>query len=368
MLKNKYFILIFLLLVIGLNVRAQQLVYDLRQDWVYYNPDQHGFLPVNEQAMEIKVISFKLAFPEFNQFYLNLSVSEKSYLFYRTKLIATIPKKGLNLKVDSLKNALHDEAPYLTVFGEHLLPGLSTEIRTQPVLIKQSNTYQPITYANALSNFFYIAITVVLVFFITLRTIFPDLSSQYLRYQRAIRPKTIDELIYKIQFLSYPNILFILFLSLTFGFEIFSFIYLYPGSVTFLDLNVGMLPFKKQIISWLGISGLVFIMLVLKYLLTIFIASIFSLKVSQIHFASSLRLLLIIAFTLLIMLVVQFLNLPMIPVSVDWTVLLVLVLIMEIILFLKLSLVTTHTLIYIIVYLCATELLPMALFIKIITG
>lgn len=75
--KFKPQILTLVFFVVAMNVSAQQLVYDLRQEWVYFSAENQGFLPLDEQNLQNKVISFKLVDAEFDQFYLSLVVLKR---------------------------------------------------------------------------------------------------------------------------------------------------------------------------------------------------------------------------------------------------------------------------------------------------
>ena len=366
--KLKRQILTLCLLAMTMHVSAQQLVYDLRQEWVYYSPENQGFLPLDEQNLENKVISFKLADPEFGQFYLSFVVTEKSYLFYGPKLFATLPAGITNFRIDSLRNALGDKQPLITIYGNKLLPQLITQVRTQPLTLDRVSSFQPIRFANEFSNFFYLCATLLLAIFVILKSQFSELAEQYLLFQRTFRVKTIDELIYKIPYLRTPNILFIGFMSLMIGFSTLSFMYFYPEEILFLGIHPGVSTFWILLLNWVKISGLILILIVMKYFLTITMSSLFALNIANIHFASSLRLLLSFSFMLMFLTLVQYFLIGLAPLAIYLLIILLSLLTIQVILFLKLTLVTTHTLLYIIVYLCATEIIPIVLLFKILTS
>lgn len=366
--KYKRQILTLCILAIAMHASAQQLVYDLRQEWIYFSPENKGFLPFDEQNLQNKVISFRLADPEFNQFYLSIFVIEKSYLFYGTKLIATIPAGVTNLKIDSLRNTLGDRQPFITIYGHKLLPQLITEVRTQPLSPGKVLSYQPIRYVNEFSNFFYFSATLIFLLFVFLKTQFSELAGQYLLFQRTFKVKTIDELIYKIPYLRFPNIFFIAIISSMVGFATLSFMYFYPEQILFLGINPSVSTFWILILNWIEISGLVLILTILKYFLTIAMSSLFSLNIANIHFASSLRLLLSFSFLLMFLTLILYFLIGLLSLPIYLLIILLAILSMQLILFFKLSLVTTHTLLYIIVYLCATEIIPIIVLFKILTS
>ena len=228
--------------------------------------------------------------------------------------------------------------------------------------------YQPIQFANDFSNFFYLCATIIFLVFVILKTQFVEIADQYLLFQRTFKVKTIDELIYKIPYLGIPNILFIGFISLMLGFISLTFMYFYPEEILFLDINPGVSSFWILIFNWLEISIMILALIVLKYFLTIAMSSLFSLNIAKIHFASSLRLLLAFSLMLMLLTLLDYFLIGMIPLPIYLIIFLLGIITIQVILFLKLSLVTTHTLLYIIVYLCATELIPIVLLFKILTS
>lgn len=362
------FLLAIVLLFSAAQISAQQIVYDLNQDWVYFNNEHGGFLPVEEHDLENKTISFNLSDSEFDKFYLTIAVRHKAYLFYRTKLLTTLPVGISSYRIDSLKHLIDDQEPFITIYGDKLLPGLTTEVRTNYVEGSALLAYQPIRFANNFSNFFYLAITLIVVFFVILKVQFPELTGQYLLVNRVFRFRTIDESIYKIQYLGFPNNLFIVFMSLVLSLLLVSFMFFFPGKLHFMDINPGASSFPVLVITWVEMFLVILVFFILKYFLTILMSSTFALKVENIHYASSLRFIMIISLAMLLLVIVEIIMVGVIPEPVFWLVFGMAIIIMEVILFFKLTLVSSHTLLYIITYLCATEIIPMVFLFKLVTA
>ena len=364
----KLYLLAFVLALVSTQMHAQQIVYDLKQDWVYFSNEHGGFLPVGEQDLQKRIISFKLSDSEFDKFYLTIAVHHKAYLFHRTNLLATLPVGISSYRIDSLKQLIDESSPFLTIYGEKLLPELTTEVRARSLRSSERAVYQPIRFANNFSNFFYLAVTLIVVFFVFLKTQFPELAGQYLLVHRVFRIRTIEESIYKIQYLGFPNNLFIAFISLVLSLLLMSFMYFFPGQLHFMDINPGASSFWVLVISWLEIFLVILVLFILKYFLTILLSSTFELKIDNIHFASSLRFLMFLSLLMLGLTIIEILMVGVIPEPIFWVVFILAVVIMEVILFFKLTLVTSHTLLYIIIYLCATELIPLVFLFKLVTA
>jgi hypothetical protein len=352
----------------SLSINGQQLVRDLAQDWLEYNVDERGFLPVDEQKLETGIINFSLATQELDPFYLVIGVREEATLFYKDELLATLHPGYTSFRIDSLKSALHDNQPFLAIYGKQLLPYLKTAVYTQPIRSPKMEIYEPVRFANAFSNFVYTSSTIILLFFVLLKVRLPEITEQYLLVQRSLRLKTIDELIYKIAYLKLPNIWFLVFIASLYGFATSIFMYFYPNELLFFGWNPLSFNYGSLLVFWFLVTFVIFIGIVLKYLLTAIIAALFGLNITNVHYASSLRLILLLGLVLASLGFGQFVLQINVNEMVYWIILILSLVIIEVILFFKLTLVTSHTLLYIIVYLCATEIIPVVFLFKLYTA
>ena len=374
MLRTSSFILlrmaiaIIVFLAFSPEAKAQQLIHDLEQDWISYSNEHQGFLPVDQQNLEDDVISLIISNKEYNPYYLVIGVREEASLFYRNKLIATLLPGYTSFKIDSLKKSIDDKAPFLSIFGGQLLPYLTTKVYTKPIESNLIEEYEPDRFANAFSNFTYTAITILLFFFVILKVRIPEIVEQYLLIERSIRLKTIDELIYKIPYLKAPNIWVVALISSLFGFATISFMYFYPNELNVFGINPGNAVYALLITYWIIITSIIFVGIIFKYFLTVIIASVFGLNITNVHFASSLRLIFILGLMLAAIALTQFLFVDTITENYYWVALVAGLAVIEIIILLKLTLVTSHTLLYIIVYLCASEILPVVFLFKLYTA
>lgn len=354
--------------VLAFAADAQYLVRDLAQDWLEYNQEEKGFLPVDQQKLETEIINFSLSTAELDPFYLVIGVREEATLFYQDKLIATLHPGYSSFKIDSLKSALGDSKPFLAIYGSQLLPYLETAVYTSSKPVDSMTIYEPVRFANSFSNYVYTVATVILLFFVLLRVRMSEVTEQYFLIQRSIRFKTIDELIYKVPYLRSPNIWFLVFIASLFGYSTSIFMYFYPNELHFFGWNPLSSGYGDLLLFWVLVTLVIFIGLVLKYLLTVMISSLFGLNVTNVHYASSLRLILLLGLILASLSFLQFTLGVNVPEMVYWMILIVSLIIIELILFFKLTLVTTYTLLYIIVYLCATEIIPVVFLFKLYTA
>ena len=365
-------IVVLLVLLCGLgssiSAKAQQLVRDLAQDWLTYSEDRHGFLPVDQQKLETQIINFSLSTNELDPFYLVIGVREEATLFYEDELIATLSPGYTSFKIDSLKAALQDSRPFLAIYGGQLLPYLETAVYTLPLPTQQVQRYEPLRFGNAFSNFVYTTTTLILLFFVLLKVRLPEVTEQYLLLHRSLRFKTIDELIYKISYLRFPNVWFLLFIATLFAYSTSIFMYFFPNELHFFGWNPLSFGYGKLLTFWVLVTLVIFTGIILKYFLTAIIASLFGLNITNIHYASSLRLILLLGLLLAFLASFQFIFVSNINEMIYWIILVASLIIIEIVLFFKLTLVSSHTLLYIIVYLCATEIIPVVFLFKLYTA
>lgn len=361
--------LIFLVVMaLPTNVLSQQLVRDLAQDWLEYNEDKKGFLPVDQQRLETRIINFSLSTNELDPFYLVIGVRREATLFYKDELLADLKPGYSSFKIDSLKTVLEDSSPFLTIYGSQLLPYLETAVYTRPLPANTEISYEPLRFGNAFSNYVYTATSLLLLFFVLLKVRLPEITDQYLLLQRSLRLKTIDELIYKISYLRFPNIWFLLFIASLFGYSTSIFMYFHPNELHFFGWNPLSFGYGNLLIFWVLVSLIIFVGIILKYFLTVIMSSLFGLNITSIHYASLLRLILLLGLLLATLSFFQFIFVINISEMVYWIVLIASLVIIEAILFFKLTLVTTHTLLYIIIYLCATEIIPVVFLFKLYTA
>ncbi len=343
---------------------AQQRVYDLRHDWQQYDHQTKTYRPFSGTTPGDSV-SFVLPGDEYADHFLVLTLAHEAALLYKGQLMAELPS-GINyLKIDSLVRQLDNRQPMLTLYAPAGLHGLETYISRQPAQTSVV-VHQPPVFNNAYSSFFFTVLLIILLVSVLLRWSFPDLASQYLAIGHTLRPRLISELIYKVNPLAHPNIHYLLFMSFIMGLVWIHVQYFFPGWWPAFGWQLAHWSYAALLLGWVGVSLVFFLFLILKYLLTQAIDTAHNCKLAHIHFASFLRLWFILSLWLLLLVAMQFLHILWLsPVAFNRLLLAVIILI-EGLLFLKLTFAATHTVIYLIIYFCATEIVPMVLFLQLV--
>ena len=364
--KGRVRCLVLLMMISNAPLFGQQLVYDLTPDWVYFDAGDKGFLPAVMEKGEKTAISFTLPADEFDKFYLRIIVSKPAYLFHDKHLVKKLPQGTTYLQVDSLKKALNLTTPQLTVFSNELASGLSTVIVDS--IGDEVNIDSEVINNVDFNNFFILSATLLLLSLVLLRIFYHELNSQYFSLLRIVDIKTMDELIFKVKFFGVPNNYFIVLMGLITAWNMIAFNQIHPAVLNPELFDAAATSFSSYLLSWLYLSMGAFIIVFLKYLLIYTISFLFEFKTAGIHFASHLRIVFLSLLILSALTLVDhfFVSLNLVHV-IFWGALL-LTLIRIILLYLRLLRLTNHTVLHLLLYLCATEIIPFVFIYKLVIG
>ncbi len=343
---------------------AQQRIYDLRHDWQRYDYQTNSYRPMTAATPDDSV-SFVVPTDEYAGYFLVIVLPYEAILLHNGRLLAELPAGLHHLKIDSLVGLLDSRQPMITLYAPAGLSGLQTYITRQPPR-GGAGQRQPAVFNNSYSNFFFTVLLLVLLVVVLLRWSFPDLAGQYFALGRALRPRLISELIYKVNPLAHPNIHYLLFMSFVMGLVWMHVQYFFPGWWPAFGWQLRHWSYAALLLGWAGVSLAFFLFLILKYLLIRMVDAALNCKLAQIQFASFLRLWFILALLLLLLITMQFLQILWLSPVVFNRLLLLFIILIEVMLFLKLTFATTHTVLYLIIYFCATEIVPMVLFLQIV--
>lgn len=354
------------LLFMSISVFGQQVVHDLEPEWVYFDIDNQGFLPAVMEVGAGSAISFELPTDDYGQFYLRLILGEEAYLFHNNQLVLGLPQGTTYLPIDSLRDALKVANPMLTIYSEYLSKGLSTSVvesRGGEVVLVSDRAKDA-----AFNDFFILAGVILLVGFVFLRLAFSDVFNQYADFLRIFDLKTIDELIYKLHFFGRPNIYFQILVSLLVGWSLIAFHHSYP-TVLNNDLFKGEGDsFSGLVFTWLKLSSFSFALLLLKYIIIYLSSSLFAFNSVNVHYASHLRLVFWLAILVASFTVVNYFFYQTAIVHVIFLGTMFLSVARIILIFLRLLRITSHTVLHLLLYLCATEIIPFVFIYKLVIG
>ena len=345
---------------------GQQLVYDLTPDWVYFDSDDQGFLPAIMEKGEKSAVSFTLPASEFDKFYLRIIVNRPAYLFHDMQLVKKLPLGTSYLKVDSLKTSLNSNTPLLTIFSNDLSSGLSTVIVDTPG--KEESIAEEVVKSADFNNFFVLSATLLMAMLVLLRILYSEVAGQYFTLLRVVDIKTMDELIYKLRFFGVPNVYFILLMSMITSWIVIAFNHNHPAIINPELFDAAATSFSSYMLSWFFLTLVATCIVFFKYAIISLFSYLFEFKTAGIHFASHLR---IVFLSLIVLAALTFADYFILSKNIEsilyWGVLF-LTLLRIILLFLRLLRLTNHTVLHLLLYLCATEIIPFVFIYKLVIG
>lgn len=255
------YLLSLLLLVISSSLLAKQTdtnekVIDLKDGWLL---NKNGKLElVTNPALGHKVIHFYLTQKIGLEGELLIQVPANSSFFIENKLMSY--SKDDSTYVFNPENLLGEKHEVLvSIYGDDLsLENLKTAIikssirETMPAVVRSTSPFKNYFIIIFLAGAFLVAI---------LKNTAPNLSSEYFHLYRALSFRNREELIFKGKFFTEPNPLFYLVISFAASFLMISLFYLNPDS-----FNRGL---PVQDFSFLQMLGIQLLFVIIFYLLTI---------------------------------------------------------------------------------------------------
>lgn len=349
--------------------QESNIIFNLRQNWLYYDQLSEGFLPVVANYPG-NAISFSLDGEQFSkkQLYIYVGSNKETSLFYKNKLIASLKEGNNYFDIDSLTFSLKTNAPFLTVYGKSVSKGLQTYVVNKGY-INQSNSNERFHFRSASFSSFFIFASILL--YITLALIkfrVSDLFRQYTVVQRALNPQTIDELIYKGRFFGMPSIFMVTWMSFASGLILtFLFNKLNIHTININAIDNGTVFF--YLVYWLMYSLGFFLLFLFRYGLVVIMASVFDMSsVRNVHYATHLRLTYYLLVILLALITLDYFSIisigRLLIIGVVFSTLLAIIILTGI----RLSFIIRHTFVHLFLYLCGTEIFLFVFVYKLVVG
>jgi len=359
--------LIICLLTTGLTAECQDqfiLKKDLKADWQIFTGESYN--PFTEKE-SVKTIYISVNAKSYNGDYLVLTSDFPFSVILNGRLILD---RGLNssLPIDSLSKIISTSALFFAIHQEREITqsNLAASIQTKSV-IDASKNEEVLTFKK--ETFFrdFVITTVLILFIFLISTIHlnPRLSSDYFSINKifSLRDNDDDDLLYNR--LTSGNILFYVFTSI-----VLAFFLIVVGQFTEIGLDaININGYLNGWLTWLKVSAIIFGFLFAKMIIIYLMASLFGVRdISGFHFFNFTRLLLVSIGMLTLIIAVYyilhgqqkgfyfFLYEFVLWILGGWIILL----------FLKLTNRVQHSVFHLFSYICATEIIPFLLIVKVL--
>ncbi|MCB0494897.1 MAG: DUF4271 domain-containing protein [Cyclobacteriaceae bacterium] len=359
--------LFFVSLSLVSNAQQSKVIYNLRQNWVQYNENSKGYLPVisNDPG---QTLSFELDCNSYKGKELFIYPgSAKSYLFFNNQLISELSPKGSFYDIDSLSDRLGGKMLFLSLYSS-----VPPNANTQTYIVEKGFRYESKEAkhaqdrSTAFTAYFIVVSILLYLGLVLIKLRYPELYNQYASLQRSLNPQTIDELIYKGRFFAIPGVIMIFWISLTTGF-VLSYL------LNKLDIMAYVPGFSNWSLSypvlWLLFSVIFFITYLLRYGLISAMSVVFDMSaIRNIHFANLLRLTYYLLILLLVVTTLDYFSVVHLSEQLLLWLIFGSLFLIIVLVGIRLSLIIRHTFVHLFLYLCATEIFLFAFVYKLVVG
>lgn len=342
-------------------------VEDLRPFWLVYSEETAAYLPYIDDLEVPNAIHFFLDLNRYSDYHLDLTLPAGTSLLIENNLVfATRELYSGNYSIDSLKNEYPKDEVLISVFGKNLqLKQLATGIiDLNPAKLwnadKSIYTIVP-RDVRSHSDFFIVSILIVLSVVLLVRRALKNVFFEYFSFQRAFSVSPRSEGLFTIGVFSSANMMVLAMYGIALGFI-----------MVVVSLGVSD-HFRSQdtpglILTSLGVSAVLVLLMIVKYFLVWAISEIFRLR--KFHFIQYFDYFRITLFMTAVFFILSIFNL-----STDGYylsnyrnaflgIVVLMLLLRPLFIFLKLNKLSGYKNLHLFSYICGTEIIPLIIILK----
>ncbi|HZB14671.1 MAG TPA: DUF4271 domain-containing protein [Chryseolinea sp.] len=364
-LTNLRFVLLLFLVTPLLNAQDHSIVKDLKSEWQVYKGERYVPFATNES--DIKTIYFSLEPSKLGDGVLRVSSNEPLTIFINGQLFTTRSTR-FDLPIDSLQKIF--PAPVLLV-GIHQekirAGGLQTLILARSPELSKPEVEVPMRFSS-FRDFVIVGMLILVSVLIVVVQLNPKLASDYFSIIKMFFMREGEDSQMYSRITSSINILFCMYCSLMIGYYLMIIFRFIPSHYV-VALGFQADTFGSAMFLWIKLSAIILAIVFLKVVLVYCLSIMFGLtEIAGIHIFNWIRLLLVVFGILTILLFLYFIlhgqneNFHIVLLKViswllvGWMFLIIL----------KLSKRMTHSMFHLFSYICATELIPLLITIKVL--
>lgn len=341
-------------------------VQDLRTAWMIF--EDGNYKPLGEMPFTgLNTVYFEVDRSRSGGNLLLLESSKPYFLFVNGKVMAEYAGRAL-IDIDSLSSVVGSQAFRIAIHQKRIN---ERDLRTQIVstgslaAAEDENTERPYSY---LRDFSVIGGFVIILFFLALLRLHPKLAADYFTLSRIVASREAEDGQSTARLTSSSNVQFYILCSLLLGFYLLIILYNLPAEYA-LPIQFHASAFGMIWLQWLKLSAYVFIALMAKLLVIFSLSRLFGFRgMARFHFFNWIRLMLVMFGAATIVLFTYFISRGD---SADTFVMFLSVVVVALILwtvvaYFKLGGRTGHSMFHLFSYLCATEIIPLLITVKVL--
>ena len=363
-------LIVFFLSSLSLSVFSQErfsLVKDLRSDWLKYDDD--AFDPLTDFPITgLSTVYIRLAPTDWSTESLRLKSEKTYYVFVNGKIKGEYEGESF-FRLDSLLKSPQGRPALIAIHQRRINErDLVTEIVSRNNKVSSGEVQAAARPYFYFRDFVVIAGLLVVVLFVLALRLNPKLASDYFSVARIFTARDADDSQATARMTGGSNVQFYILCSLMIGFYLMIVLYNLPPEYV-LPGRFHASDFWMMWLQWLKLSAIIFVILLAKIFIIFSSTRLFGMRgLARFHFFNWIRLLLVVlgvATVLLFMyfitrgdremLYVTFLSVVVIT-SVAWIV----------VAFFKLGGKSGHSMFHLFSYLCATEIIPLLITVKVL--
>ncbi|MGC1243071.1 MAG: DUF4271 domain-containing protein [Chryseosolibacter sp.] len=357
------------LFLLHLSVFAQEkftTFQDLRTEWMTF--EDGSYKPLSALPFTgLNTIYFELDRGRFGGKLLLLESSEPYFLFVNGKVMAEYQGRVV-LNIDSISGVIHSPTYRMAIRQDKINErDLRAEIVSLEPLVSREdeNAGKPYSF---LRDFVVICGLTIILFFLLLVRLYPKLSADYFTLSRMLTAREADDGQTSARLTSSSNIQFYILCSLVIGLYLLIILYNLPVDYA-LPIRFHASGFWMIWVQWLKLSGFVFVALIAKLFIIFSLTRLFGFRgMARFHFFNWIRLLLVVFGAGTIVLFMYFISRGDSPDTFVMFLSLVIValIVWIIVAYFKLSARSGHSMFHLFSYLCATEIIPLLITVKVL--
>lgn len=364
--SRTFFKLIFFLLVSGSSVFGQQfsLKKDLQADWMVY--EEQGYVPFGGRESAAQTVYFWLDADAYPGHRLRLESARSFDLFVNGQVAGS--GQRLVLGIDSLAKTFSTSNLLVGIRQGKIRAGGLTTVIEEPAQFSSGPESLVLRQSTAFKDFAIVGVLVLLLMLVVIIRLNPKLATDYFSVTKIFSMREGDDNQLYSRIASSTNILFYVYCSLLLAYYLIVIFHFISGRYT-LALSFQADSFAMAILVWLELSLIILVVFILKIILVFGLSFLFGMReVAGIHFFNWVRLFLVIFGFMSMVLFIYYIShgqsegfLSSLLRLLSWVMAGWMVLI-----FLKLSGRMGHSMFHLFSYICATELIPFLITIKVL--
>lgn len=360
------------LLILPFSIVAQipyDFVSDLEQRWLV---EEEGALVPYTGNRSSDVIHFKIESSDCLGCQLLIETSAKGTLYLDHRPISILNQGAYFFSHDSLIASGNNEEALISFYSPSEATSITTYLVKDQIALERFQSSAeifatPLKKGNEFAQFFIISSILILILFTTLKNLYPRLSTDFFSVTRTVSSRNLDEVVFKLRFTEKYNLWMIGFHAIIFSFLLLSLGHLTGGLfIPYMDIPSTL---AGSFVKWFVLAIMLAVLITSQSVLLSIFNGVFGFDFRSIHFYNHLRYSAIIGGVFLLLLVILYQGFKIENAGFYTTLVYIATALLALRLFFvfqKLMSSRSNTILHLFSYLCATELIPLVIVIKVL--